>query len=699
MKLVIVESPTKAKTISKFLGKDYVVESSYGHIRDLPKSKLGIDTEHDFEPHYIVPLKAKPVLKNLKALAKKSDEVILATDEDREGEAIAWHLAAGLGLDEKTVPRIVFHEITKEAIEAALKNPRTLDQNLINAQQARRVLDRLVGYKLSPFLWKKIMKGLSAGRVQSVTLRLIVERENEIRAFKPEEYWTVEAKLKNSNAILEANLTHVGDHSLEKFDIPNETEARLITNDLLGSNFTITKITKTSLKKNPPTPFITSTLQQESAKRLGYSSKKTMLLAQRLYELGLITYMRTDSVNLSQESLMTAKNFLQKEFGDRYASEAPRIFHTKSRVAQEAHEAIRPSNVNAKPEDIAVDGEPERKVYKLIWQRFLGSQMPQALFDGTTIDVEAKSKKSSAEGGSSSGGKNYMLRANGTIMRFDGFLKVWPQKFQEKELPNLEEKAILTPEEILPLQHFTEPPARFTEASLIKTLESFGIGRPSTYAPTISVIQVRNYVKKETGKFMPTEIGEMVNKVLTENFNEVVDVDFTAKMETSLDNVANGNERWQDLIGGFYLPFAKKLEEKYVDVKKELKDEPTDILCDKCNKPMVIKYGRFGKFIACTGFPECKNTKQLPKAAPKSTGLKCPDCTEGEIVERKVTRGRARGKIFWGCSKYPTCKYASWENPTGVIANNANQGDNNANEEAGNKEEEKEEPEEETKIV
>ncbi len=659
MKLVIVESPTKAKTISKFLGKDYVVESSYGHIRDLPKSKLGIDTEHDFEPHYIVPLKAKPVLKNLKALAKKSDEVILATDEDREGEAIAWHLAAGLGLDEKTVPRIVFHEITKDAIESALKNPRTLDQNLINAQQARRVLDRLVGYKLSPFLWKKIMKGLSAGRVQSVTLRLIVERENEIRAFKPEEYWTIEAKLKALNSILETNLTHVGEKALEKFDIPTDAEAKLITNDLIDSNFTITQITKTNLKKNPPTPFITSTLQQESAKRLGYSSKKTMLLAQRLYELGLITYMRTDSVNLSQESLAAAKNFLQKEFGDRYASEAPRIFHTKSRVAQEAHEAIRPSNINAKPEDIAVDGEPERKVYKLIWQRFLGSQMPQALFDGTTIDV-------SAENPDGQKSKNYILRANGTMMRFDGFLKVWPQKFEEKELPNLEEKAALKPEEILPLQHFTEPPGRFTEASLIKTLEKFGIGRPSTYAPTISVIQIRNYVKKETGKFIPTEIGEMVNKVLTENFNEVVDIDFTAKMETSLDEVANGNERWQDLIGGFYLPFAKKLEEKYVDVKKELTDEPTDILCDKCGKPMVIKYGRFGKFIACTGFPECKNTKQLPKAAPKSTGLKCPDCAEGEIVERKVSRGRARGKIFWGCSKYPTCKYASWENPTGI---------------------------------
>ena len=531
------------------------------------------------------------------------------------------------------------------------------------------------------------MKGLSAGRVQSVTLKLIVERENEIRAFKPQEYWTIEAKLKTSKGQLETSLTHIGDHSLEKFDIPNETEAKIITADLLSSSLEIYKITKTSLKKNPPTPFITSTLQQEAAKRLGYSSKKTMLLAQRLYELGLITYMRTDSLNLSQESLTAAKKFLEKEYGGEYASDAPRVFHTKSRVAQEAHEAIRPTDINALPEDISVDGEPERKVYRLIWQRFLGSQMPQALFDGTAIDVIATNPSGQKS-------KQYTLRANGTILRFDGFLKVWPQKFQEKELPNLEEKAALSADEILPLQHFTEPPARFTEASLIKTLESFGIGRPSTYAPTISVIQIRNYVKKEAGKFTPTEIGEMVNKVLTENFNEIVDIDFTAKMETSLDEVANGNERWQDLIGGFYLPFAKKLEEKYVDVKKEVTDEPTDIICDKCGKPMVIKYGRFGKFIACTGFPECKNTKQLPKEAPKSTGLKCPDCSDGEIVERKVTRGRARGKIFWGCSKYPTCKYASWENPTGVIANSANQKGNNANEEQDTAVEEKEELEE-----
>ncbi len=667
MKLIIVESPTKAKTISKFLGKAYDVESSYGHIRDLPRSKLGIDVEHDYEPQYIIPIKARPVLKNLKEKARKSDEIILATDEDREGEAIAWHLAAALGVDQAEAKRIVFHEITKDAIAAALEHPRGLDQNMINAQQARRVLDRLVGYKLSPFLWKKIAKGLSAGRVQSVTVRLIVERENEIRAFKPQEYWTVMANLIASSNAVEVSLISVAEKPLEKFDIPNEAEAKIITTDLEGAKYSVSKVVKSALKKNPPTPFTTSTMQQEAAKRLGYSSKKTMLLAQRLYELGLITYMRTDSVNLSKESLAAAKNFLAKEYGEIYAAEAPRIFQTKSKVAQEAHEAIRPTNVSIMPDETPVEAQPERKLYTLIWQRFLASQMPQALFDSTTIDVAATNVA----------GKKYQaygLRANGTILRFDGFLKVWPQKFQEKELPVINEGAALKVKEILPEQHFTEPPARYSEASLIKTLESFGIGRPSTYAPTISVIQIRNYVKKEAGRFLPTEIGEMVNKILVENFPEVIDIKFTAEMEGSLDEVANGNERWQDLIHGFYEPFAKKLETKYEDVQKVVTDEKTDIICDKCGKPMIIKFGRFGKFLACSGFPECKNTKQLPKNAPKSTGLKCPDClastdrkdNPGEIVERKVSRGRARGKIFWGCSRYPECTYATWENPLGT---------------------------------
>jgi len=654
MKLVIVESPTKAKTIAKFLAKGYKVESSYGHIRDLPRSKLGIDVEHGFLPQYVTPLKNRPVLKTLKAAVEKSDSVILATDEDREGEAIAWHLLKALKLEENEKPyeRIVFHEITESAIKNAIEHPRALDQSMVDAQQARRVLDRIVGYKLSPFLWKKVAKGLSAGRVQSVAVRLIVEREEEIRKFKPEEYWTVEVDFVSDDKPFTATLTHESGEQLDKFAINNEARAKEVADDLKNANFKILKVEKKTLKKNPPTPFTTSTLQQEAAKRLGYSSKKTMFIAQQLYEVGLITYTRTDSVNLSRESLATAKKYLGENFAPEYGADAPRIFKTKSKVAQEAHEAVRPTNVFNHPDNLEITGTAERKLYKLIWQRFLASQMPQATLDLTSIDIEAAS------------GKTYTLRATGGILKFDGYLKIWPQKFQERELPNLDESSKLDVKEVKPLQHFTEPPPRYTEASLIKALEGFGIGRPSTYAPTISVIQNRNYVKKETGKFSPTEIGEMVNKVLTENFPEVVDIGFTAKMEDSLDEVANGREAWQDLIGAFYAPFDKNLQIKYEEVKKTVVAERTDILCEKCGKHMIIKFGRFGKFLACEGFPECKSTKQLQKEPPKSTGLKCPECKEGEIVERRVSKGRVRGKLFWGCSRYPKCKHATWEDPT-----------------------------------
>lgn len=685
MKLVIVESPTKAKTIGKFLGEDFIVTSSYGHIRDLPKSKLGIDVEHNYEPQYITPLKSRPVLKTLKAAAEKSDEIILATDEDREGEAIAWHLSQALGLGgsgsevgspkkrssiihhpSSVIQRIVFHEITKSAIEEALNSPRALDMNLVNAQQARRVLDRLVGYKLSPFLWKKVAKGLSAGRVQSVAVRLIVEREQEIRAFKPEEYWTILARLDSKKGAFAATLASIGENAVEKFSIRDEAAAKAIAADLSGASFAITAVTKKTLKKNPSPPFTTSTLQQEAAKRLGYSSKKTMLLAQRLYENGLITYMRTDSVNLSKESLAAAKNYLNDAFGAAYASAAPRVFTTKSKLAQEAHEAIRPTKPAETPEHVALAEAGEKKLYKLIWQRFMASQMPQATFDATACEIAANAPDGKTA-------KTYLLKANGMTLKFDGYLKVWPQKFKESELPALSNDATLTLQGIDPEQHFTEPPPRFNEASLIKTLEEYGIGRPSTYAPTISVIQLRNYVKKEEGRFSPTEIGELVNKVLTENFPEVVDIGFTAEMENSLDSVAEGKEQWQDLIGAFYVPFAKNLETKYEEVKKTITDEPTNEICEKCGKPMIIKFGRFGKFMACSGFPECKNTKQLAKAAPKLIGMKCPEClaspdsavrdNPGDVVERRVSRGRARGKIFWGCSKYPACKYATWENP------------------------------------
>ena len=693
MNLVIVESPTKAKTISQFLGKDYKVESSYGHIRDLPKSRLGIDTENNFEPKYIIPLKAKKTVTALKKEVKKSAAVILATDEDREGEAIAWHLAEALKLDESKIKRIVFHEITKKAIAEALKTPRGLDFNRVDAQQARRVLDRLVGYKLSPFLWKKVAGGLSAGRVQSVALRLIVDREREIRDFKPEEYWSISALLEKLTVsggftgsgqplnIIEATLAKINGKALDKFGIKNKEAAEKIVADLKQCAFSVAKIETKEIRKTPLPPFTTSTLQQEAAKRLHYSSKKTMVLAQHLYENGHITYMRTDSVNLSTESTSAAKEWLEQNLGTNYASEAPRAFKTKSKLAQEAHEAVRPTDPENTPEKIALADPGEKKLYELIWRRFIASQMPQARISSTTVEILAA--RNSRQGGippplskvvNESAGQlpitNYQLRCTGQQILFDGYLKIWPQKLEEKQLPELKENEELELKEVKPEQHFTEPPPRYSEASLIKTLEEYGIGRPSTYAPTISVIQIRRYCFKEQGRFKPTEIGELVNKVLTENFPEIVDVGFTAQMEDELDEIAAGRISWQGVISEFYEPFAKNLEAKYQEVsKKELTQEQTDIKCELCGKPMIIKMSRFGRFLACSGFPECKNTKSLnnnnngQKEPPKSIGLKCPKCSEGEIVERHVHRGRARGKLFWGCNRYPNCDYASWDNP------------------------------------
>ncbi len=655
-KLVIVESPTKAKTISRFLSEDFQVESSFGHVRDLPKSVLGIDVENNFQPKYLVPVKAKKVVSYLKSLASKSELVILATDEDREGEAIAWHLLESLHLKVKNTERVVFHEITKSAIDYAIKNPRELDMNMVDAQQARRVLDRIVGYKLSPFLWKKIARGLSAGRVQSVALRLIVERENEIRNFKSEEYWTIIAELKVENEklkIIEASLVKIDDKPLDKFEIKNKEQADKIISDLEKAKYKVISITKKEIKRNPLPPFTTSTLQQEASKKLGFSAKRTMLLAQRLYENGHITYMRTDSVNLSKESTSAVKNWLNKELGEKYSSQAPRIFETKSKTAQEAHEAIRPTDVTQTPEKISLEDLSTQKLYKIVWQRFVASQMPQAIFDSTMIEI---------------GADKYTFRASGNILKFDGYLKIWPQKFAEKELPNIKNNEGLELEKLKPEQHFTEPPPRYSEATLIKTLEENGIGRPSTYAPIISVIQDREYAQKDQpgggGRFMPTPMGELVNKVLTEHFPAVVDINFTAKMEDSLDAVAEGKEKWQDLVGSFYGPFIKNLENKYQEVnyQKIEKPEPekTDEVCEKCGKPMVIRTGRFGKFMACSGFPECKNTKKIA-FDPKLIGMKCPKCNEGDIVERFTRKGRSR--IFWGCSLYPKCDYATWKKP------------------------------------
>lgn len=661
MKLVIVESPTKAKTIGKFLGKDFRVESSYGHVRDLPKSKLGIDVEADFSPQYIIPRKAQKRVTELKKAASKADQVILATDADREGEAIAWHLGQALGLQDPTrTERIVFHEITHGAIEEALANPRQMDLNLVDAQQARRVLDRLVGYKLSPFLWKKISRGLSAGRVQSVALRLIVDREEEIKNFKPEEYWTISAVFNTGHGELQAELYKKGEDLIPKLGITNETDATDIVKDLHEANYRILDIEKRETRKNPLPPFTTSTLQQAAAKRLGFSAQKTMFIAQQLYENGQITYMRTDSVNISRDALSAASEWIASNLPAAYHLADSRVFRNKARLAQEAHEAIRPTDPKLTPEDFKGE-RPAAKLYELIWRRFIASQLPEAKFDSMKIEIEA------------SGKERYGLKATGNLLKFDGFLKVWPMKFEEHELPPVTPQTQLTLADVLPAQHFTEPPPRYNEASLIKTLEKNGIGRPSTYAPIISVIKVRNYVEKQQGRFFPTEIGTLVNKVLSENFSEVVDIGFTAKMEDELDSIAEGKTDWHKVIREFYEPFSKHLEVKYSEVsKKELTEEKTDQVCEKCGKPMVVKLGRFGKFLACSGFPDCKNTKSL-KEPPKPTGITCPKClfveerrsNPGELIERRVSkRGRARGKIFWGCNRYPECDFATWTDPT-----------------------------------
>lgn len=658
--LVIVESPTKAKTISGFIGKNYLVESSYGHVRDLPKSKLGIDVENNFEPQYVIPRKVQKRVTALKKIAQKAKTIILATDEDREGEAIAWHLKSVLNLEERPTERIVFHEITKSAIQDALENPRDINPSLVDAQQARRILDRLVGYKLSPFLWKKVVGGLSAGRVQSVTLHLIALREEEIKNFKPDEYWTVNALLKAKAGDFEATLAKIDGETIPKLGIKTKTEANKIVADLKKSNFLTEKIDRREVRKNPFPPFTTSTLQQTSSRHLSFSSKKTMVLAQQLYEKGHITYMRTDSVNLSGEALAKAKSWIKENLGPNYECEA-NMYKTKSRLAQEAHEAIRPTDPNLTPINLGKTRKAklerdQQRLYDLIWQRFIASQLPSAIFDATRVEVGASSTPYP---------NGYTLVANGNTLRFDGFLKIWPTKIEEKELPKLVEQEKLQLRELIPEQHFTEPPPRYNEASLIKILEENGIGRPSTYAPTISVIQARNYVEKIQGRFHLTEIGTLVDKVITENFPEIVDTGFTARMEDELDEIAEGKKGWQETIKEFYEPFSKNLERKYEEVKKKdlVADEKTDEKCEQCGRDMVIKFGRFGKFIACSGFPECKNTKSL-KDPPKPIGLKCPECREGDIVEKRVNRkGRARGKIFWGCSRYPDCNHASWTNP------------------------------------
>lgn len=678
-KLVIVESPTKARTIGSFVGKEYKVESSFGHIRDLPKSKLGVDVEKEFEPSYIIPIKARKNASALKKLAEKAEEIVLATDEDREGEAIAWHLKEILrGTDkDKKFSRIVFHEITKTAIEKALENPREINLEMVDAQQARRILDRIVGYKLSPFLWKKVVRGLSAGRVQSVALRLIVEREEEIKAFKAEEYWTLGAKLKAKKGEFEARLTKMGNVAIEKFSFQNTDSAETVSNDLKQAEYSVSSVTSKETQKHPLAPFTTSTLQQEANKRFRLSAKQTMMLAQRLYENGQITYMRTDSVNLSEESLVAASKLIAESFGKEYQLPEPRKFKTKSRIAQEAHEAVRPTNPFLKPQAFGGPGvgedKAQEKLYELIWKRFVASQMPSAKFLATVAEVSAK------------GEENYELRANGSQLVFDGFLKVWTQPAQENNLPEIKEGEKLELKELIKEQHFTEPPARYNEASLIKVLEENGIGRPSTYAPTIATITARRYVEKnQDRRFQPTEMGELVTKVLKEHFPQIVDSQFTADMEENLDKIAEGKKNWRHVLADFYNPFAKLLEVKYLEVNKEeiSPDEQTDEKCDKCGKPMIIKRGRFGKFLACTGFPDCKNTKSI--AIVREPLGKCPKCGEGNVVQKKTKKGR----FFFGCDKYPACDFASWKRPGAETKVEENKKEEDVEENSGANEEE-----------
>jgi len=650
MQLVIVESPTKSRSLQNFLGSNYRVFSSYGHVRDLPEDEFGIEIKNDFKPKYLILPKAKKTIKILKDNIEKSELIILAMDPDREGESIAWHLTQILNLNgKKPYQRIVFHEITKSAIEEALKNPRRIDLNLVDAQQTRRILDRIVGYKLSPFLWKKVARGLSAGRVQSVAVRLVVEREREIENFVPQEYWTITAHLKklietgSLSTEFEAILVKKDGEIIPKLGIKTKKEADKILKDLKGAEYKVESVEKKETKRNPLPPFTTSTLQQEAWRRFHFPAKFTMQIAQQLYETGKITYHRTDSLNLSDLSLFSAKKFIEKNYGKNYWAGFLRRYKAKGKV-QEAHEAIRPTYPDRTPELVELE-QNQLKLYDLIWRRFVACQMSQAIFDSTTIDIEAK---------------NYIFRSTGQILKFDGFLKVYPIKYEETELPPLEINEILELIKLIPSQHFTQPSPRYTEATLIKALEENGIGRPSTYAPILSTIQERNYIEKdELRRFRPTEIGMVVNDLLVNHFPEIVDIGFTAEMEEDLDEIAEGKRKWVPIIKEFYAPFEENLQKKYQEVsKKDITEKPTEKICPKCGAPLLIRLGKYGKFYACSKFPKCKYTESLKE---NTLGIKCPKCKKGEIVAKRTKKR----KIFYGCTNWPKCDFALWDKPTG----------------------------------
>ncbi|MEA2584361.1 MAG: topoisomerase [Thermomicrobiales bacterium] len=683
-KLVIVESPAKAKTIGKYLGRGYTVKASMGHIRDLPKSTLGVEVEDNFAPKYLVPRDKVKVVKELKESVLHAREVILATDPDREGEAIAWHLVHATEATSKTIRRVVFHEITQEAVTEAMLHPREIDMDLVDAQQARRILDRLVGYGVSPLLWKKVKRGLSAGRVQSAALRIVVEREREILSFIPVEYWSLEAELakqtgkaQKKSDVFRAALHRIGG---KKAELKTGEETQAVVDGLTGAVYRVGSVTKRETQRRPSAPFTTSTLQQEASRKLNYQVRRTMQIAQELYEgidlgpeglQGLITYMRTDSTNVAGSAQQAARAVISVKFGPEYVPARPPVYAKKSKGAQEAHEAVRPTSPQRDPESVRQFLSPQQfRLYQLIWQRFLASQMAPAILDGTTVDVDAGTPEQL--------GLNsvvpierkdapYVFRATGSVVKFPGFMAVYTMgrddgdadELDKGALPALEQEERLELLRLLPEQHFTQPPPRFSEATLVKALEEQGIGRPSTYAPTIGTLQARSYVTVEARKLAATELGMVVNDLLVEHFPRIFDIGFTSQLENELDEIAAGDRAWVPTMREFYGPFTETLKLAEQSVQRvRLKDEPSGEDCEKCGKPMVIKLGRYGKFLACSGFPECRNSRPLLE----KIGVTCPTCKEGEIVERRSKKGRT----FYGCERYPTCDFVAWNKPVNV---------------------------------
>ena len=662
-KLVMVESPAKARTLSKILGKDYSLKASLGHVRDLPKSRLGVDIEHGFTPKYAVPREKSKIVRELKQAVKNASTVYLATDPDREGEAISWHLVEVTKSNKTPYRRVVFHEITKEAIERAFKHPRAIDMQLVNAQQARRILDRLVGYKISPWLWQKVRRGLSAGRVQSVTLRIIVDREREIEKFVSVEYWTIEAELTKEIPAAEVAAFRamlIGLIDGTKLGLHDKEEADEICDELKQASYRVIKVKTKKVTRQPAPPFITSTLQQEAWRKLHFTTKQTMAIAQQLYEglpigdegsVGLITYMRTDSTRVAYSAIVEAREFIKSKFGPQFIPPHARSFVRSAKWIQEAHEAIRPTKVRREPSLIKPYlTATQFKLYELIWKRMVASQMAAALFDNTTVDIEAKCPDSKTD---------YLFRASSSVSKFPGFIILYTEGKDEVEkeggksslLPRLEKGDELKLLGLFPEQHFTQPPPRFTEATLVKMLEQWGIGRPSTYAPTLSTIQERGYVAKTNGNFQPTELGFVVNDLLVKHFANIVDIEFTARMEEELDEIANANRDWVHTIQDFYTPFEESLKNAaQLADKVRLTDELTEEICPQCGKPLVIKFGRYGKFLACSGYPECKHTKPFQV----KIGVNCPECGS-ELVE-KVSKKK---RTFYGCSNYPNCRFAT----------------------------------------